>query len=675
MTRIGIIWVCGLLCALCTSVTTLAEGEIRSRNTIEQRQAAQKRIAAHEPVGEATKEERGYHHAAAKTPTMLSRDAKAASTAKTDGAAALACVEAFAPANDNCVDQAIISGPGPFAFNNTDATDEGGPDHARCEFFWDATIIRDVWYCWTAPQTALYKAATCGQTSIDSKIAVYKGCTCPPTDANLLACNDDACGFEYQSDVTFEAQASQQYLIRLGTPTGFGAAGGPGTFTITESDLPCEISTSEHCQAPDQFRARESNRDYATVAEDFTPATDAEFTKVCWWGVYADPAFDADCQGAGPDTFVIRYYSDGGGKPGSLLAEFTQASGALRVTGPVATGNERIDAYLANGDFVDWMREYEYSATHAPVQVAANECYWIEISNSVASWCFWAWEQSPAGDNRVIWDVDGVDPPTYETYDIVPDDQAFCLGLEMGAVGASCDVPSFCADGFGDCCTDNSASGAVGCNTLTCCERVCTCDNFCCEIVWDDLCAGGGICGAQTLCSTLCSPVTLTTSKPLDQGTLWRSQKNITRLTFDGDLRSTPAPGEIEINEMLPGGVFGADLSASFTIDVEGGTVLRLQDTGATLEHRKWYAIRNIGGWGAVNDFEIQYLLQMGDADENGIVISLDVGAVNSGIPCFVNCGDDNRLDIDGDGRIISLDVGVVNGHIGSFSVPKPDGH
>jgi len=674
MTSISRIRVCSLLCALYTSATALADGEVRSRSAAQTRHATQQRLAAQEMSGGATKEDRGYHHAAAKAPTTLSRSVKAASMAKTDSAASLVYAEAFAPANDDCVDQAIISGPGPFAFNNADATDEGGPDHARCEFFDDTTIIHDVWYCWTAPQTALYKAATCGQTSIDSKIAVYEGCTCPPTDANLIGCNDDACGFEYQSDVTFEAQASQQYLIRIGTPTGFGATGGPGTFTITEPDLPCAISTSEHCQAPDQFRARESDRDYATVADDFTPVFNGDITRLCWWGTYVDSLL-LDCQGAAPDKFIARYYSDGGGKPGTLLAEFTQASGSLRVTGPVATGNDRIDVYLSDGNFADWMREYEYSATHAPVQVVANECYWIEISNSVTSWCYWAWEQSPGGDNRVIWDFDGVDPPAYETYDIVPDDQAFCLGQEIGGVGDSCDVPSFCANRFGDCCSDNSASGAVGCNTLSCCERVCTCDNFCCEIVWDDLCAGGGICGAQTLCGSLCSPLNLLTSTPLDQGTLWRSRKNIVRLTFDGDLRSTPAPGEIEINELLPGGAFGPDLSASFAIDVEGGTVLRLQDTGATLQHRKWYAIRNVGNWAGVEDFEVQYLVQMGDCDGNGIVISLDVGCVNAGIPCFVNCGDDNRLDIDGDGRVISLDVGVVNGHIGSFSVPKPDGH
>jgi len=132
---------------------------------------------------------------------------------------------------------------------------------------------------------------------------------------------------------------------------------------------------------------------------------------------------------------------------------------------------------------------------------------------------------------------------------------------------------------------------------------------------------------------------------------------------------------QVEINELLPEGAFGPDLSASFSFDVEGGTVVRIQDSGATLEHRKWYAIRNVGNWPGVAPFEIHYLVQMGDCDGDGVVISLDVGCVNAGIPCIDNCGDENRKDMDADGKVLSLDVGAVNAHLGSFAVPKPTGH
>lgn len=164
-------------------------------------------------------------------------------------------------------------------------------------------------------------------------------------------------------------------------------------------------------------------------------------------------------------------------------------------------------------------------------------------------------------------------------------------------------------------------------------------------------------------------------SVPPAEGSLWRSQKNIVRITFDAALDAAPGASEVEINELLPDGQFGPDLSESFTFAVEGGNVLRLQDNADTLVHRTWYTVRNVGNYRCVNTFRNDFVVQMGDCDGNGLVISLDVGCVNAGIPCFTGCGDDNRKDIDGDGRVISLDVGVVNGHIGSFTVPKPTGH
>ena len=81
------------------------------------------------------------------------------------------------------------------------------------------------------------------------------------------------------------------------------------------------------------------------------------------------------------------------------------------------------------------------------------------------------------------------------------------------------------------------------------------------------------------------------------------------------------------------------------------------------------------GDWSGVADFEMQYVLQMGDCDNTGTVSNDDTGCVNAAIPCFSGCGDDRREDMDGNGIIISLDVGVVNGHIPSSAVTKPSGH
>jgi len=294
-----------------------------------------------------------------------------------------------------------------------------------------------------------------------------------------------------------------------------------------------------------------------------------------------------------------------------------------------------------------------------------------------------------------------------ETRDNCCDDCAQCGDRTCDSnCGEDCntclaDCPPACGDGTCECgetrdnCCDDCAQCGDGTCDSNCGEDCNTCQSDCPPVCGDGTCecgetrdnccddcaqCGDGTCDSNCgedggNCPEDCALVNLMTSKPLDQGTLWRSQKNIARLTFDGDLPAAPAAGQVEINELLPAGALGPDLSPSFTFGVEGGTVLRIQDTGATLEHRKWYAIRNVGGWGGVANFEIQYLLQMGDCDGNGVVISLDVGAINSIIPCVADCGDDNRMDVDGDGQVITLDVGAVNVYIGSFWVPKPDGH
>src|SRR5262245_45235342 len=45
----------------------------------------------------------------------------------------------------------------------------------------------------------------------------------------------------------------------------------------------------------------------------------------------------------------------------------------------------------------------------------------------------------------------------------------------------------------------------VGCAEATCCQAVCSCDAFCCNVQWDEFCAGEGFggsgCGASELCT------------------------------------------------------------------------------------------------------------------------------------------------------------------------------
>ncbi len=174
------------------------------------------------------------------------------------------------------------------------------------------------------------------------------------------------------------------------------------------------------------------------------------------------------------------------------------------------------------------------------------------------------------------------------------------------------------------------------------------------------------------------APVTLQSSNPAAGRSLWRNRRNIIRLTFDTDT-TAPDAGAVMIQEMIAGGTYGEDLSAGFTFTVENDgqgqpRVLKIRETASSLQHRKWYAVRNTGGWTGVAPFTVQYVVQVGDANNDGRVLNTDFGWVNADIPTF-STADDDRRDINGDGRILNTDFGVLNSKIPSFHVAKPDGH
>ncbi len=167
------------------------------------------------------------------------------------------------------------------------------------------------------------------------------------------------------------------------------------------------------------------------------------------------------------------------------------------------------------------------------------------------------------------------------------------------------------------------------------------------------------------------------TSNPQD-GSLWRSAHNIVRLSFACDI-SVPQEGQVLIQELLSNGLFGGNLAVNnaFSFAVENGKILRIWDNGSTLIHRTWYAIRNASTWPGVANFEIHYLVQVGDATRDGHVLQSDIGEINTGISCITNCGDANHKDITGDLRVLQSDIAEANTRISSLwsSVPKPSGH
>jgi hypothetical protein len=132
------------------------------------------------------------------------------------------------PLNDLCILATAISGVGTFGFDNSFATADGAS--GVC-----AATDRDVYYRWTAPQTALTTIGTCGLTSTNTVVSVHDACAFEP-----LACDDDSCGT--QSELSFVASEGTQYWIRIASAAG--ADGGPGEFQIEQD--PCPLCPADY---------------------------------------------------------------------------------------------------------------------------------------------------------------------------------------------------------------------------------------------------------------------------------------------------------------------------------------------------------------------------------------------------------------------------------------------
>jgi len=74
-----------------------------------------------------------------------------------------------------------------------------------------------------------------------------------------------------------------------------------------------------------------------------------------------------------------------------------------------------------------------------------------------------------------------------------------------GRLTIGCNVDG-CASGSGDCLTP-SPTGAPGCGDAACCDKTCDLDQFCCDVAWDETCAGEaeGVCDGNFLA---CAPGT-----------------------------------------------------------------------------------------------------------------------------------------------------------------------
>lgn len=115
-----------------------------------------------------------------------------------------------------------------------------------------------------------------------------------------------------------------------------------------------------------------------TLSPGMTEVTDAH-----WWGICA-----LDCPAQG--DFVITFYQDAAGLPGTEISSYGVGSANQTATGNIV-GDPRYTTYP----------EYEYDATIAALSLAANTPYWVEISNNTeyALTGSWFWETTATTSN------------------------------------------------------------------------------------------------------------------------------------------------------------------------------------------------------------------------------------------------------------------------------------
>ena len=145
---------------------------------------------------------------------------------------------AGAPANDDC-ENAILAFDGKNPFSTIGATTDG-PAHPECLNFGGDQVNQDIWFDYVATVTDTYGFSLCG-SSFDTKLALYEGCTCPASDANLIGCNDDEC--DLQSQLLVPIIAGNCYKIRVG---GYTSASGTGILICSFIDPPQFCGSAGH---------------------------------------------------------------------------------------------------------------------------------------------------------------------------------------------------------------------------------------------------------------------------------------------------------------------------------------------------------------------------------------------------------------------------------------------
>ena len=154
---------------------------------------------------------------------------------------------------------------------------------------------------------------------------------------------------------------------------------------------------------------------------------------------------------------------------------------------------------------------------------------------------------------------------------------------------------------------------------------------------------------------------------------LSREGGNILRFEFDIPV-SAPGPGDIEVRELLDGGLFGPDIAPLLTITVENGNVLTITEAGQVFTNGTWYGVTNSGLWCDAGNFQVDYAVVYGDANGTFFTSATDLSAVRANFADLGVTPDNSRYDINKVGGITATDLSAARADFSDLLI-KPTGH
>ncbi|MEK6644954.1 MAG: hypothetical protein AABZ08_13715 [Planctomycetota bacterium] len=157
-----------------------------------------------------------------------------------------------APVNDLCANAILMSSNGTFPYDSRGAATDGPLDSPGPPC---TNVNQDVWYQYIAICDGQLSASLCTGTTYNAAMAIYDGCTCPPSLGAMLACDNDSCGPGGPPVVTIPVTMGQCYLIRVGGEGAESGAGqlmlncqpnqGPGDICVGDANNDCSVDLND----------------------------------------------------------------------------------------------------------------------------------------------------------------------------------------------------------------------------------------------------------------------------------------------------------------------------------------------------------------------------------------------------------------------------------------------